>query len=197
MGVENLVEKILRDAKSEADAILSEARSQAQAIVLEAEEEGKTCYEEIVAEAKRKAEEEKKRRITLASLESRNAILMEKATLTDEVFSRAVENIIALPKDKYLELLVKTLVSCAPEGDSEVILCERDKEIGNELVERANTELSSTSKAKVRLSEETRPILGGFILRGPGVEINNSLEAQVNQVREKVEPLVIEKLFGE
>jgi len=196
MAVENLIERIVRDAKNEADEILSEARSKAEAIISEAEQEGKKRYEEIVAEAKRKAEDEKKRRITLAGLESRNAILKEKGTLTDEVFSRALGKIIALPKEKYLEALVKMLLSYAPEGDSEVILCERDREIGRELIERANRELSSAGKGIVRLSEETRPIIGGFILKGPGVEINNSLEAQVSQVREKVEPLVIEKLFG-
>jgi V/A-type H+-transporting ATPase subunit E len=90
------------------------------------------------------------------------------------------------------------LLEAPVSGEAEVILSRSDRDrIGSRLVERANREREAGGgQARLRLSDDTRDIAGGFILRTPGVELNSSIVALIDARRDELEPLLVDMLFG-
>lgn len=198
MPLEKLLARIMREAQEEYDMVVARARADRDKIIVEAESEGKDLFRRRVAEARNQAEEEKRRRVTVAGLDARKETLEEKQALIAEVFDRASSRIHDLPEDRYMDLLAAMLLEAPVSGEAEVILSRSDRDrIGSRLVERANREREAGGgQARLRLSDDTRDIAGGFILRTPGVELNSSIVALIDARRDELEPLLVDMLFG-
>ncbi len=84
-------------------------------------------------------------------------------------------------------------------GDEEVIIVSGDKKrIDKELLAEVNKSLVKDGrKGNLTLASETRDIQGGFILRSGGIEINSSLSALVDSIREEMGIKVLQTLLGE
>ncbi|MBU4175574.1 MAG: hypothetical protein KKB90_01260 [Actinobacteria bacterium] len=199
MPLDKLIERILGDARREARSISDEAASQAEEIGAEAEREAQRTYEKGVESARHAAEDEKRQRVTMSSLEARKAVLAEKQVLIEEVAGRALEKIADLPEEQYAEMMVRRLLDVVGEQDGELIMSPADRDrVGPDIVSRVNSALErSSKKGRVTLSSKTRDIAGGFIFRSGGVEVNSSLESEVGSRKEELESKIVEILFGE
>ena len=199
MPLDKLIERILGDARREAQEIEEEAAGRAEEIDAEAEREAQRAYERKVESARHAAEDEKKQRVTMASLDARKAVLAEKQVLIEEVTGRALEKIADLPEEQYAEMMVRRLLDVVGEQDGELIVSPADRDrVGPDIVARVNSALErSSKKGRVTLSSETRDIAGGFIFRFGGVEVNSSLESEVGSRKEELELKIVEILFGE
>jgi V/A-type H+-transporting ATPase subunit E len=198
MPLEKLVERIISDGRKQAERIVSEAQLRRIETISDANAAAEERYARQVDAARRAAGEEKRQRVTVAAVESRKSILEEKQALIAETFKRALKVLVELPREEYMELMVKMLATEMGERNSELVLSPGDRErLGKEIVSAANDALSEGGKlGRLTLSEDTRDIAGGFILHMDGIEINNSLEAQINSQRLELEPRVVEILFG-
>jgi V/A-type H+-transporting ATPase subunit E len=198
MPLDRLIERILHDARERAERIVSEAQMRRMEMISEANRTAEERHTRQINTARRAAEEEKKQRVTMAVLDARKVILEEKQELIQEVFDRALKAFVELPEEKCIELLVDMLTAAAGEKNGELVLSPGDRErVGEEIVSRANCALEESGKhGRVTLSKTTRDIASGFILHMDGIEINNSLEAQINSKRLELEPQVVEILFG-
>lgn len=198
MPLDNLVERIIGDSRTRAAEIRDEAARRRGEILAEAVHEADDRYERIVRAATREAEDEKKHRVTLTSLESRKSLLEEKQRLIREVFDRVLEALGNLPRDRYMALVARMLDEAAADGGGEVLFSPRDRErLGEELISMLNAQFERAGVAsRVRLSEETLPIRGGFLLRRQGIEINGSFEALLESRRDELENKVAGILFG-
>lgn len=199
MPLDKLIERILGDARREAQSITDEAARQSQEIDADGEREAQRAYERKVESARHAAEDEKKQRVTMASLNARKAVLAEKQVLIGEVTGRALERIADLPEEQYTEMMVRRLLDVAGEQDGELIMSPADRDrVGPDIVREVNSALErSSKKGRVTLSSETRDIAGGFIFRFGGVEVNSSLESEVGSRKEELESKIVEILFGE
>lgn len=199
MGIEELETRILRDARVEANGIMDRAAALRDEILKEADAEAEAVYQRQFAALKLKVEEEKKQKVTLEALEARKAVLREKRALLDSVFSAARDELLTLPEDRYPDLMVKMVVAASTDGTGEVLLSGADREkIGGELVARANRALENAGKAAgLSLSEDTRDIKGGFVLRSGNVEIDGSFAAEIESRRAELEEKLVEMLFGD
>lgn len=199
MGIEELVERILRDAREEAEEIRLAAESRRAEMLKAADAEAERVYWKTFGALKQAAEDERKQRVALETLETRKAVLEEKRRLLDEVFDSALRRLAELPEERYVEVLVKVLQRSFAGGEGEVVLSPRDRErVGGRLVSRANEELERQGrKPELALADGTREMTGGFVLRAGGVEIDASLESQVGQLRELMQEEIVEELFGE
>lgn len=194
MPIDELIDRIMSDARSEAERLVAQAHEKGDNVQSEAEREAEEKYNQIVDAARRSAEEEKNQKVTMANLDARKAILEEKQQIIAEVFDRALDALRELPREQYVQMLVSQLVQVAGDGGGELVLSPADRErVGEEVVKLANESLGG--EARLVLSEETRDIAGGFVLLAGGVEINDSLESQVNSTREELEPRIVEILF--
>ena len=86
-------------------------------------------------------------------------------------------------------------------GCEQLIFSPKDRErVGEQVVAAANEKLSQDGAAEARvgqlaLSEEARPMRGGFILSDGEVEVNCAFETLVRLQREKLERRAAEILF--
>jgi len=198
MALENIINRILDDAKKKADEIKGEARVEADRIADEARKKAKSLKDNILAEAEAEAKKEEKRILSLARLEAKNMVLAQKRAVINAVFDEVLKKLKSLTDDEYRDLIKKMLLKVGIEEGEELIVSPDDrKRINNDFLKEINKALRSQGKkGELRFSDEEREIEGGFILKKGKVEFNNSFSVLVEAVREDLEPKIAENLFG-
>ncbi len=102
MSLENIIEKIIAEAKAEADRIVRESEDKAAAVRVQAEKEAAERASVFLKEAEREASLQGNQIMAQARLEKKIALLRQKRDLLDEVirkaFSRAAPGEIALKR---------------------------------------------------------------------------------------------------
>jgi len=196
-GAEKIVDKILEEAKSKADASIEKAKKEAAQILRSAEEEARNRQKVILDRAFEEAIERKKRMIAVGELEGRKEKLKAKQEVIETVFKKAVEELNSLPADEYEKVLTEMIADSVSGSNAEIILSEKDKKkVSSNFLKNINERLDQMGKkAQLTISDESRNINGGFILKEGDVEINNSFEAILRMNRDQLEELVIEQLF--
>lgn len=196
MGIENIIDRIISDAQKKAAEIENEGSKKSAETLDEAKKKSSAVKAQIIASAQTQAAEEKRRTLAFARLEARNAVLAEKQKAISVVFEKAYERLLHLSDKEYSQLVRKLLIESAVTGEEEIIFSPKDKKrITLDLVNAVNTALKSDGrKGSLKISEETREIEGGFILRSDGVEINNSFSSLLSILREESEYKILELL---
>lgn len=197
-NLNNLVTKIVEDAKKEAASIIEKAEQEQNKIVNDSKSEAKSKKAEILAKADREAKTRKDRVISNAELQVRNNKLEAKQKVIDNVFDLAVNKLKEIPQDKYLQFIKHTIMSLDIIGDEEIIVNPEDsKKLTSEFINAINADLKAKGKkGEIKLSSENRAIKGGYILAKNGIEINNTFEALVHSMRDELEQEVIQTLFS-
>jgi len=194
-GIEKITARIETDTKSEVRGLLREAEEKAEAVrqqfKAQAEDEAKAAAEAGREAAKRQAE----RLESSAHMEAKKRMLAAKQACLDEAFAKAHKQLLALPDDKYAELLAKMAVKASATGKEEVLLNAKDqKRVGEQVVAKANELLRR--KGKLTLAEDTRPMEGGLTLRSGSVEINCAFETELRVLRENMASEIAAILFS-
>lgn len=181
MSIEKITSKIIRDAEEAAKITMDRAKAESDAILKEAEAKA----DEILKQAEAKGQEEKQklisRRKSVADIDGRKMMLEEKQKLISACFDKAVSEIISMEKESYIRFLAG-LVKKTGEKEGELILNEKDAaEIGASLVGAIS---EADAESRITLSEETRNIQGGFLLKKGSVYINGTIEALIEEAKE-------------
>ena len=113
----------------------------------------------------------------------------------EKAFDQALEQLLALPEQEYIDLLARLAVSAVTTGREQVALSQKDRaRYGKQIVTRANDKLGE--KGRLTLAGESRPIQGGLILVGDRVEVNCSFETLIRLQKESMTAQVAQILFG-
>ena len=124
-------------------------------------------------------------------MEARKSVLAVKQEMVEKSFALAAEKIVGLPEEQYIAFLAGLAKKASVSGDEEVILNERDRAaIGGKLLQAINRDGVSMT-----LSDETRDISGGLILRRGSVEANCSVELLVDLCRGELSSRLADILF--
>ncbi len=197
--VEKLTKRIISDAEQEARKIIDEGKAEADRIVTDAKAEA----QKILAKAKERADAEAKehirRAVSLRELEARKAILGEKGKLMEEAFEKAIEELRRRDRESNYALTREMLLKVIETGTEEIIFSPEDREaIGEPFIASLNEELKKAGKrGEVKISDETRPIRGGFIARSGQKESNSSFEMLLKMLRDQLEMDISKVLFEE
>lgn len=192
MGIEDIKERILKDATQQKEEILAEARKKAEEIKKEGEKTAEKRKEAILLKAEEEGKEEHHTLLTMEKLESRKLQLQEKQEVIEKAFGKSLDMLSDLPD---YSTVLEEMVLEAAKGGEELILSARDREqLGDGFLRRVNEKLKA--KGVLTLSKETREIAGGFILRTPEVEINESFEERIRALRDEIETDVVRMLFA-
>ncbi len=190
MGIEEIKKKIIEDAEKEKAKMLKEAREKASQIVEAGKRSAEKTTKEIISRMEMEAETEKSRILTMENLESRKKILEAKQKVIERAFSKALEEVLDL--EDYKQILGNLLCKVA-RGGEELILSPRDRK-------RLTGDFFSTINARLgeplKISEETRDITGGFILKTGNIEINECFDAKLIILRDEMESQVAQILFS-
>ncbi len=192
-GLDSIVEKILKEAKEEADALLAEANQKAGAILAEADKEAQRQVEEKKALTAKQADSIRAAKVSAAHLSGRERILAAKGEAIDQILKEAKQNLLSLPEGQYFAMIRKLILAHARPEEGEVLLSQGDKErLPKRFLKEINAGLEGGS---LSLSEEAANIDGGVILRYGGVEENCSLDALFRDRRERLQDRVAQVLF--
>ncbi len=197
-GIEKITNRIREEAEADAAVVLNEAKAKADEILAGYREQAKLLYEERHEAGLAEAAAAADRKNRNAGLSAKKAILSVKHVLVKDAYKVALQDLLSLPKEDYINLLAKYAVSAASSGTEELMLSAKDKAaIGGKLVEIVNTRLAAEGKtAKIRLSEKEADIQGGLILAENDIAVNCSLEKLVYNLCESMDRSVAGILFG-
>lgn len=225
-GIENITSRIQADAQAEIDKILADARSQAADIAARYEAQAQKEAEDIVARGEKNAAEREERLASVAQMEAKKLTLATKQEMLDKAFDLALDRLVSLPDEEYIDLLANLAVRAATTGREQLIFSQKDRtRVGKQVVATANEKLAKAvapelpgsltdSKAgaildkvvtgasailagtgMLTLSEQTRPMRGGFILSDGDVEVNCAFETLVRLQRGEISGEVAKALF--
>jgi V/A-type H+-transporting ATPase subunit E len=196
---EKLKQKILSDAEAEARKILEDGEAEAGLIRDETRAEADKATSEYQARAKADAAEHIRRQTSLRELEARKAVLAEKGRLIEEVFDKVLKSLREKDRAGGYGLTRELMMKDIETGTEEIIVAPEDrKAIEGSFIDSLNAELlKAGKKGEITLSDETRNIRGGFILRRGRAESNSSFDILLTMLRDDVETKVAGILFGQ
>lgn len=219
-GLNKITDRILADARTEADRIIREAEETCGHIKAEYEARAEQIRNTLTVETEREAMDMVTRARSSAETQKRNYILQCKSEVVDSVFEDTLSDMKKLEGEKYTSLLTGLLTACfleqieaektsrelygeedAIDPDAyEVILNMRDRDrYGKAVVEGAKRKLGgrvpSEKLSRLVLAPTTEPIDGGLILRCGSVETNCSFSLLFAQLRKNLEAEVGQALF--
>lgn len=196
-GAEKIQAKILEEARLLAEANIKRAEEEAASIIRAASKEAEARRKQIIEKAELEAVEVRKRIIAVAELEARKQKLMAKQQIVDEAFELTLKKLNNLPDIEYQSILVEMISNSVETGKEEILLSSKDKQrMSPGFTDELNKKLLQRGiSANLKISEETRNISGGFILKSGDIEVNNSFESIIRMNRDDIETEVIKSLF--
>lgn len=193
-GIEKITQLIESDAQAEIDRILGAARAESAETAARYREQADAEAAELAAKNQKAAAEREERLVSVAQMEARKVILGAKQEMVEKAYIRALEKLCAMPEEQYVAVLAGLLAQASSSGHEEAVFSPGDRErVGKAAVEKAN---AATGK-KLKLSAETQPIKGGFILKDKNVEVNCTFETLVRLQKAETAGAVVKKLFPE
>ena len=192
-GIEKITQRIASEAQAEIDRILGDARDEADRIAesYRAQADGEAA--ELNARNEKNAAEREERLVSAAQMEARKVLLAAKQEMVEKAYIQALDKLCAMPEEQYVAVLAGLLVKASSNGKEEAVFSKEDREqVGKAAVEKAN----QLSGKQLRLSEETQPIRGGFILKDKNVEVNCTFETLVRLQKAETAGAVVKKLFA-
>ena len=192
-GIEKITQRIELDAQAEIDRILGEARDEAARITASYRAQADAEARDLEAKNEKAAAEQEERLVSAAQMKARKTQLAAKQEMVEKAYIQALDKLCAMPQEQYVSVLANLLVEASSNGKEEAVFSKEDRErVGKAAVEKAN-ELSGK---QLRLSEETQPIRGGFILKDKNVEVNCTFETLVRLQKAETAGAVVKTLFA-
>ena len=193
-GIEKITQRIETDTQAEIDRILGEARDEAARITASYRAQADAEARDLEAKNERAAAEQEERLVNAAQMKARKVQLAAKQEMVEKAYIQALDKLCAMPQEQYVAVLANLLVEASSNGREEAVFSKEDREqVGKAAVEKAN----QISGKQLRLSEETQPIRGGFILKDKNVEVNCAFETLVRLQKAETAGAVVKKLFPE
>jgi V/A-type H+-transporting ATPase subunit E len=188
MSAENIIQRILSDGESEANAIIANAEKTAAAMLAEVSSRAETRRKETETEVGKRVESIFEKRAADARLESAKILLAEKRKVLDRVYQLALQRLVALEKEDCLKLFASLLQSYAEEGD-EIFLAE------NFRYEKELALLPIVQEKKLKIARERISLDGGMRLIGKVSDKELSFGAILATDRENYQAALAAELF--
>ncbi|MBU1992875.1 MAG: V-type ATP synthase subunit E [Patescibacteria group bacterium] len=187
MALQDILEKIKKEAGVSLKKLEDEHRAKAKKLEEEYERKKKAAAEDMELKVKKNTEKIREKAEILAKMEAKNELLKEKRKVINTVFEEAIE---AISKSSHYEdILAGLLKKCDLEGDNAEVVPAKGKE--NE----TKKALSASGKS-YKIAEHATHIKGGFILKGGKMEIDNSFESIIGkELKDELELEIAKVLF--
>lgn len=216
-GIEKITQQIALDTQAEIQEIQAKAQAEAEAITAQYEAQAQAQLALLHQQGTEAAAQRATRLASMAQMEARKMTLATKQELVGKAFDKALEKLVNLPDDQYIDLLANLVVEASRTGKEQVIFSKKDRaRVGKAVVTRANDLLAKQSDGKsgsvlekmvkgatallsgtamLTLAEETRPMEGGLVLRDDKVETNCSFQVLIHLKRDALAAQVAKVLF--
>ena len=170
-NLDNIIDEILQDAKSEVANLVGETESEAQ-----------KNADKIIEKARVEGAQSKDRIISNSSLTARDMILVAKQEMINKVFELTKEKLKTLNHEDYLKFVENSLKTLDVKEDSEIILTESEKKLAGEKL------------FGIKVAKET--VESGFSLKNGKIILNNEFSSLIDLIKEDLEREVSIRLFS-
>jgi V/A-type H+-transporting ATPase subunit E len=194
-NAEQVIEKILADAKAEAEKIKKQAEEKEAVEQAKLDEQLSEFGKQTDIIAQKAGEEKKAHLLAAVRMDIAKQLLAEKRKILDEVFTRARQQIESLSDEQYCKLMTKLMLEAVETGDEEIIIDKNEKRIDQKFIKDINQQLASGRKGNLKLSEGRTNLGGGFILKRGKIKIDVSIEVLLAQARRELEIELAKELF--
>ena len=197
-GIDRISKRLVADAEAKIAQQNAETAEKCEAILAEFRQQAQEAYETRMQEGNAERETRIQRVGSTAEMEAKKAVLAFKQEMVGQAFSDAVKKIVSMPKDEYVQFLAGLAAKAASYGTEELIFNPKDAAaVGKETVKAANALLKQRGiPGGLCLSDETREIPGGVIVRQGDIETNCAADTLVQMSRTELASQVAEILFA-
>lgn len=195
MDAEQVTEKILADARAEADKITGEAKEEENSEQASLKEQLQDYNKQTETLAKKAGEDKRAHILAAARMDIAKDYLAEKRKVLDEVFRETHQQLQKLSDADYKALCSMLMLEAVETGDEEVIVDNKETRIDQEFIKQINRKLGPGFKGNLRLAREKQDLGGGFILRRGKIKNNVSFEVLLTQARKELEIDLAKQLF--
>lgn len=196
-GIEKIIQRIEADARAEADETVRQCEEQCRAAKEEYDKAAQTEYWNLVHDGVKECEQRIARLGGAAEMEAKKSVLAMKQEMVSKAFDRARELFCSMDEEQYSDFLAKQACSASVNGMEELVFNEKDQRGAGKLACKKANELLKAKNipGKLTVSEETRDILGGVIVKQGDIEANCSIEKLTELCRNELASQVAELMF--
>jgi V/A-type H+-transporting ATPase subunit E len=194
MDANQVVEKILNEAKAAADKIKAEADAKLNALNAVNAQELSAYEQETQRLCERATAESKERILAGARMAASRQETETKRALLNKVIEKTAEKIKSMNDAEYLDLMEGLIIASVKTGSEELVIGKNEKRINDDFVRKVNQKLGE--KGKLQLAGEKIDIEAGFILRQGKRRVNASLDVMLEVSAQELEGKLSEILFG-
>jgi len=199
IGVAAIANEVISDVQKEAEAAIAAAENEAKETLRAAKEQADRVYREILVEANRKAETEKRKIASVTEVELRNRLLQVKEDLVDEAFQKAIVKLKEFTQTPdyppYLLKLVEDIAGQMDQASLEVEVNAKDQA----LTTNALKKISQKTGVKLKLSQSTPSYIGGCKVQSEDGRIiyDGTLDNRLAVLKPELRAKIAKSLFGE
>ncbi len=199
-GVAAIANEVISDVQKEAEAVIAAAENEAKETLRAAKEHADRVYHEILVEANRKAEAEKRKIASVTEVELRNRLLQAKEDLVDEAFQKAIlklKEFTATPS--YPPYLLKLVKDIAGQMDQKSLVVEVNAKDQAILTPDALKKISQNTGVKLKLSQSNPSYIGGCKVQSEDGKIvyDGTLDNRLTVLKPELRAKIAKSLFGE
>lgn len=189
-----LVDKIINDAQEKKQDIVNKARSESEKIILKKIDEGNIYKDKILKKAQVEGKELKDKIISKCELKIRNNKLEARRKVLDDIFSKALDELLNLDEDRFKYYVVNTLNNLSVLGKYSLLIPNKYSNIIENLMNEMNVNFKNNFEViEIKPSDNLK---GGFVLERDKVFINYSFEVLINSIRDDIEFEISNLLFN-
>ena len=196
-GLDKIIDEILSEAQAEADKTTDAAKKEADRIKAEAQAKARAESDKIASKAASDQKTIDERAKSSADMQKRQAVLIAKQDVINEIIDSAYEKVVNADIDTYFAFMEKMLKAYVQPKEGKIVLTEKDKGRMPAGFSQKVSQIASEKGGSLSLSDESRKIDGGFILIYGGIEENCSIRAIFDEKREELVDAVNSVVFPE
>jgi vacuolar-type H+-ATPase subunit E/Vma4 len=187
LGLSQLKNELIGDAKSEAKKIAQETEKEKKEILKEADKQKQGVLEQAAEEANAMVEDEKREQYAAIQLKAKRLVSEAKENTVNQNMDKVWKEFAKAGKEANYASLMQKLIRQGLES------------LGEQAVVQVNSkDKSLAGKYAKNVSKTAADISGGAIISSADgrIVINNSLEALFDEHKEEIRRLVFGQLFG-
>lgn len=205
MASDKIVNKILNNAKNEADQIIEEANKKAQEEKEKIQNETKQKLEELKKEFQNESEEIKKRSQLQANIEERKRLLSAKQKVLHEAFDLAKKEMRNLSNEDWAKLVTRIILEGTTTDTEYIKVPKKDFDKYTKTNRNGQSFLSAINKLLLEQGHRTALKIDrnpahfddGLMLIGKYSDVNASFDVLIENQKEYLEWNVSQILFKE
>lgn len=194
MGLENIRQAVLAEAKTKATRIVDSAKKNAASLLKSRKELAEQELDRICRHRMQAIEEEYGRKLIQLKGAAGKQVLDKRNALLKSLFEKARGEILAWPAEKYAGVMMRLIEKAAGSDAGELRVHPDDVSV----FEKILSELNTSRRTNLTLSRGT-PLAkrGGFIFESADFEVDQTLDTILREIEYDTLPVIAEELFQE